>query len=286
MTPLNLTRPPFRIIPGQSAEEAAVDIVTSFNSIEILPNKVSWIFKTLFDCIALEPHDPLHVAGHNIAKAIDGAAHIQDKPYHNSQHVCEVMLSAYYLSLLGNLNKEETAEIVLAALVHDFRHDGKFNGDILFRLERFAVDESLPYLTAARTSPAQQKKIAALILGTEIIIGGAVVQAGYAYHNLGGSLPDIPSAAPELGEIYEDSKVSIQALVLCEADILPSIGLTLNHACRLQKRLGEEWGVSLGLEDKLKFIDTQCHAFIVGDFFNTNVARLRSELVKKLADRV
>lgn len=286
MITLNLHRPPFRIIPEQSAEEAAIDIIDAFISIESLPNKVSRVFKTITDCLGIEPLDPLSIAGHRLAEAIDDAAPIQDKPYHNSQHTCEVMLTSYFLSLLGGLKKQETAEIVLAALVHDFRHDGKFNGDILFRLERYAVDEAMPYLSAARMPMAQQKIISALILATEIVIGGAIVQASYTYHIHGGSFPKIPSAAPELRQICENPTTSIQALILCEADILPSIGLTTDYAFQLQDKLAEEWGTRLGLEDKLKFIDNMCHAFIVGGFFNINVEKLRLDILQKLANKV
>lgn len=286
MITLNLFRPPFRIIPEQSAEDAAIDIVNAFKSIESLPDKVSKVFKTITDCLCIEALDPLNIAGHSLAEVIDGAAHIQDKPYHNSQHTCEVMLSSYFLSLLGGLKKQETAEIILAALVHDFQHDGKFNGDILFRLERFAVNEVAPYLSAAKIPPIQQKKISALILATEIVIGGAIVQASHIYHIHGGTLPKIPTAAPELREICDDPKISIQALVLCEADILPSIGLTFDYALKLQDKLAKEWGARLGLEDKLKFIDNMCHAFIVGDFFNSNVEKLRLDLLQKLANKV
>ena len=133
---MNSFRPPFRIIPGQSAEDAAVDIVDTFISIETFPDKVHRVFKEITGCIGTGPLDPLIVAGYSLAKAIDDAADIQDKPYHNSLHTCEVMLSSYFISLLAGLNKQETAEIILAALIHDFQHDGQINGDILFRLER------------------------------------------------------------------------------------------------------------------------------------------------------
>jgi hypothetical protein len=135
----------------------------------------------------------------------------------------------------------------------------------------------------ARVPLTQQKKISALILATEIFIGGALVQASYVYHSHGGSFPNIPTVAPELRKICEDSKLSVQALILCEADILPSIGLTIDYAFLLSEKLGKEWGTLLGLEDKLRFIENQCHAFIVGDFFNTNVERLRSDIIQKLA---
>lgn len=290
MITLNLSRPPFRIMPEQLAKDAAADIVDAFKLIESQPGKVSRIFTTLIDRLGIGASSPLRIAGLHLATTIDEASSVEDKPYHNSQHTCEVMLSAYFLSTLAGIEPQESAEIVLAALAHDFKHDGKFNGDILFRLERYAVNETLPYLAAARMSESDQRKISALILATEIIIGGAIVQASYHAHSGVGEFPDIPVVVPELEQLCEDPQTSTQALILCEADLLPSIGLTVDYAFKLQDRLVEEWGAQLGPEDKLKdklsFIDNQCHAFIVGDFFTPNVEMLRADILQKLVRKV
>lgn len=281
---LNLFRPPFQIIPGQSAENAAVEIVNVFMSIENLTDKVSKVFRAITNCLDLNHLDPLVVAGFSLAKMIDGTAHTNDNAYHNNQHICEVMLSSYFLSLLfsGGLNKQETAEIILAALIHDFQHDGKLNGDTPFRLERNAINEAAPYLLAARMPQTQQQKITGFILATDSTISLNLIRACYLHHIYGDPLPELPSAVPEFRTISEDPLKLIQASILCEADILPSIGLTIKHAFRLQEKLSMEWGVCLGLKDKLQFIDNKFLTFTVGNFFNPNIDKLKLEIQRRL----
>jgi hypothetical protein len=279
---LNCFRPPFQIIPGQSAEDAAIEIVDAFISIETLPDRACMIFRTIMDCLAIGHLEPLVVAGFSLCKVVDNVADKANKPYHNSLHTCEVMLSAYFLSLLAGLDKHEIAEIILAALIHDFQHDGKINGETPFRLERNSINAALPYMLTAKITLTQQQKIAALILATDTAIGLNIVRACYAHYIYGDSLPEIPSAAPELGKISEDPKKLVQALILGEADILPSIGLTIEHAFRLQEKLSLEWDVRLGLEDKLQFIDSKFRTFIMGTFFNQNIDKLRLEILHRL----
>ena len=279
---MNLDRPPFKIIPGQSAQDVAIDIVAAFKSIENQPNRVSRSFTAITDRLAIDRGHPLIKAGFSLAQTVDTGAYTYNNPYHNSQHDCEVMLCSYFLSLLSDLNDQMTAKIILAALIHDFHHDGKSNGEIPFRLELKAIHEATPYLTRAKVSQAQQRCLAALVMATEHLNGINIVHACYLHHTQGHSLPEIPAVAIELKELCTDPVKSKLALILCEADILPSIGLTFEHALRLQDNLSLEWDARLGLEDKLHFIDHNCHAFVVGSMFNSNVEKLRLAIVHQL----
>ena len=67
-------------------------------------------------------------------------------------------------------------------------------------------------------------------------------------------------------------------MLLCEADVLPSLGLTLSHALRLQDRLAREWGRQLPADDKLRFIDDVVATGVIGDFFLPNVLANRRAL--------
>lgn len=279
---MNLVRPPFRIIPGQLAQDAAIDIVETFNFIAKLPGKVGLTFTAITDQLAIDRYHPLITAGLSLAQAVDTEAYTFNNPYHNSQHYCEVMLSSYFLSLLSGVNDHEITEVVLAALIHDFHHDGKPNRKIPFHLERKAIKKARPYLTRGKVTQAQQRHLAALILATETSQGVNVVHACYAHHTQGHSLPKIPAVAIELEELCNDPVKSKQALILCEADILPSIGLTFDHALHLQHKLSLEWGVCLGFEDKLNFITHGCRTFVVGSFFNSNVEKLRLAILHRL----
>lgn len=275
VTVLNLQRPPFQVISGQSVEDVTADIVTAFDALKSAEDKVSAAFNAIVECLAPDRQEPLIIAGRNLAAAIDADTNSHNNAYHNKQHFCEVMLGAYYLSLLKELDKKRTAEVVLAAMIHDFHHDGKLNGPIPFRLERLAVQDASPYLLEAGISQPQQQRLAALILATDIVNGVGVAQACYAHHTSGQPLAQIPQEAPELIELAHDPVAAIQALILCEADVLPSIGLSAEHAMILQNRLSMEWGIQMNSHDKIRFIDYGFRGFIVGKFFSPNVEMLR-----------
>ena len=58
------------------------------------------------------------------------------------------------------------------------------------------------------------------------------------------------------------------------------IGLTLAHADKLQERLAAEWGMALGRDDKLQFIDRMVGEITVAKFFIPNVQRLRQSYAR------
>jgi len=282
---LNLARPPFRLVAHQSTESAAADMLAAYTVITKLPNKLSRSFDAVARCTGAREETPLIVAGRRLAEVIDngvGAGH--RNAYHNVQHFCEVMLGAYFLSLLADLDKNSRLEVVLAALIHDFHHDGTVNGPIPFRLERKAVNESTPHLVDAGVSELQRRHIAALVLATEMVHGRAIAHACHEHHVRASPRPEIHIAAPELAELAEDPIVARQALIIREADVLPSVGLSLEHALQLQDRLSIEWGVPLSPEDKLRFITKTFPGFIIGTFFQPNVERIRLSLLQRPND--
>jgi hypothetical protein len=94
-----------------------------------------------------------------------------------------------------------------------------------------------------------------------------------------------PPQAPELQRLAHDPLLALLARLLCEADVLPSIGLTSDHGLRLQALLAEEWGRTLGKADKLRFIEESLSLGVVGAFFQPNVQRLR-QLLASVDDHV
>jgi hypothetical protein len=192
------------------------------------------------------------------------------------------MLCGHYLALRLKLKKCETIEILLAALFHDFRHDNENCGNSHFCLERNSFNLAEPYLFDAGVNPSQRRKLAALVLATNPKAGLPVAHACYRHYYDGAPLPEIPVSAPELADLCENGTVAKQALLLCAADLLPSLGLTIDHALMLQKKLALEWRTTLGAEDKLRFIDNIRHIFIVCDFFMPNIDRLRAYLIAQL----
>ena len=280
MYPLDLSKPPFRLLPSQAPELAAIDILGAFAAIVSLPDKVSRTFAAIAHCSGASAQAPLIVAGHRLAQDIDsGIGSGQGNSYHNTQHFCEVMMSAFFLALLDGLDVEARCEVALAALIHDFHHDGQGNGTIPYRLERIAVNQSAPYLVAAGVPPHQQKMIAALVLATDVIHGLPFAHACHAHHVAASALPQADAAAPELAQLAENPAVARKALLLTEADMLPSMGLSLAYGLQLQHRLSLEWHRPLSLEDKYRFVTQSFRGFIVGTFFQPNVDTLRESLL-------
>jgi len=278
---LNIARPPFRVDSAQTADAAAEEIVQTFLAIANLPAKVSRVFAALVDCLGAAADDPPVAAGYRLAAAIDDDDPFFNLPYHNKQHVCEVMLCCHYLAQRRRLDQREALEIILAALFHDFRHDGKSRGDTPFRLERNSVNQAESYLMAAGVTPTQCRRLAALVLATNPNTGLPIAQACYDHHQHGTPLPEIPAAAPELTELRAQP-IAVHALILCMADILPSLGLTIDYALALQEKLAQEWGTHLGMRDKLRFIDNSRQIFTLCDYFMPNILHLRTYLVDHL----
>lgn len=55
--------------------------------------------------------------------------------------------------------------------------------------------------------------------------------------------------------------------MLTEADVLPSVGLTVEYGEVSQAKLSREWGRALGAADKLHFLERVFQEFTVSRFF-------------------
>lgn len=274
MSVLDLARPPFKVVPEQSAAAAAADMVAAFAIVAGQSGRVRFCFEVVTDCLEIPPDLPLMQAGRRLAAAIDEDDSDDRNTYHTTIHFCEVMLGACFLSLLVDLDDAARLEIVVAALIHDFHHDGSGNGAVPFRLERKALDAAAPYLEEGDVAALQRRRLAAMVLATEMSRGAAFARACYAAQGSVLPLPPELRAAPELADLATDAVLALQALVLCEADVLPSVGLTVEHALALQDRLAAEWGTTLTREDKHRFVTADFPGFVVGGLFRPNVERL------------
>jgi len=227
--------------------------------------------------IGLPETDPLLLAGRAIARDIDrGVGAGVAAGYHNAQHFLEVMLSALYLARLARLDSQRTTRVVSAALMHDFHHDGSRGTVSPFRLERQAVQKAGPYLRAAGVDDDECLRLEALVLATDPSTGVPFARACAADHAAGGSVAPLAEALPPpLGRLLLESDLAHDAVLLAEADVLPSIGLTMEHAEQLQSRLAIEWGTTLGREHKLQFIDRVASEISVASFFIPNIQAFR-----------
>ena len=77
-----------------------------------------------------------------------------------------------------------------------------------------------------------------------------------------------------------DASLAMEAVLLAEADLLPSIGLSYKHSADLQARLATEWGTSLGCADKLRFIDHVVGSISVATFFLPSIRAVKQEYLE------
>jgi len=278
-----LTRPPFAVVRSLGPLQVAAEMVACFTQLGARVDRLEHAHTLASYSTGLSDNDPLLKAGRAIARDIDrGIGAGVAAGYHNSQHFLEVMLTALYLAHLVSLDPRRTARLVTAALIHDFHHDGSRSASSPFRLELLAVEEALPYLRAARVEDSECSQLQTLVLATEPRSGVPFARACWTQHAVGGA-PATPltSTLPEaLGRLLGDSNLALDATLLAEADVLPSIGLTFEHAEQLQSRLAIEWGTTMGCRDKLQFIDRMVGNISVASFFMPSIQALRQTYVE------
>ncbi len=275
--PPEFAKPPFAVSGVLDSAQTADEMVACFARLGARPDRLAHAHALAIRSIGGDAAAPLARAGAAIARDIDrGVGGGVESGYHNPQHFLEVMLSALYLARLHKLAPERTQRLVTAGLIHDFHHDGSRLGAEPFRLETLALQKARPYLQAAAVDAAQCHKLETLVLATEPRAGVPFARACWNRHRTGAA-GEVPSAAlpRALEHLSHDADLAFDAVLLAEADVLPSVGLTLEHAETLQARLAAEWGTPLGRADKLQFTDRMIAEIAVAQFFIPNMLRLR-----------
>jgi hypothetical protein len=272
-----LTRPPFAVVDSLGPPQVGAVLVACFAQLGARTDRLEYAHDLACRSIGLPESDPLVAAGRAIARAVDrGIGAGVAAGYHNSQHFLEVMLTALYLARLAHLDPRRTARVVTAALMHDFHHDGSHGTFLPFSLELLAAQEALPYLRAAKVDEDECERLQALVLATDPSAGVPFARACWARHAEGGPVTPLASTFPApLARLQTEPDLAQEAVLLAEADVLPSIGMTLEHAEKLQARLALEWGTTLSGLDKLRFIDRMVDKISVASFFIPNIRALR-----------
>lgn len=254
---------------------AAKSIVEYFSYCAALPSPLQLVYSMAMDECAIPTEDPIRTAGICIAVDIDSSKGVGDEnAYHNSQHLCEVLLCTVAIGRTAALPKRELALVHLAALIHDFRHDGQSNGSP-FRLEKLAITSAAPYFDNACMAKDERQIISALVLATEYDEGAAYARKCFEYHFECGPEPAAIASQDELLLLKKYPKISLQALTLIEADILPSTGLTIGHASAVSDRLEKEWSIELSPQSKAGFIDLAIKNLKVSQFYLKNMQFIR-----------
>jgi hypothetical protein len=78
--------------------------------------------------------------------------------------------------------------------------------------------------------------------------------------------------------LAEDARLAMLAVMLTEADVLASVGLTVALGDEAQRKIEREMGVAMGPADKLFFLETVFGRFEVGTFFAPNLEAMKDEM--------
>ncbi len=272
-----LTRPPFAVVASLGPPQVAAELVACFAQLGARADRLEHAHTLVSQSIGLPETDPLIAAGRKIARDIDhGIGAGVAGGYHNAQHFLEVMLSALYLARLARLDQRRSARVASAGLVHDFHHDGSRGYASPFRLEGLAAEKAQAYLRAAGVNEEECGRLQALVLATDPSVGVPFARACWARHAAGVPVtPLAPGMPAALGRLLREPELAHEAVLLTEADVLPSIGMTLEHAEELQDRLGSEWSTDLGRKHKLQFIERMIGEIAVATFFLPNMQAIR-----------
>lgn len=285
MTPaLLLQRPPFKMAVGVGPASAADAVVAAFDYIGAAPAPLTTAWALAMHVSDIASADPLYRAGMAAARDIDdgvgaGCAH----GFHNSRHFGEVLLCALAIAQLLGLARHEQALVLLAALLHDFHHDGQLRR-YPFQHELHSLAMSQPYLDRAGVGEGERAGLATLILATDSVHGVPLARYCHAWHN-GAATPPPAPARPELTGLSTQPRLALMAVVLAEADLLPSVALTLAHADLTTVRLEAEWSTVLGACNKVRFIDDEIGSLQVAHFFQPNLLAVRSANAERCRDK-
>lgn len=170
-----------------------------------------------------------------------------DNPYHNNLHFKKVLLQTIRMAAAHNeiyqgtsqaLGDDSVALLLLAACIHDIGHDGKGNMVkgmfIQGRLELQSFELARPYLEAAGYSdPGKLEYLKTMLLCTDTSPLGEFsnpmnqMKAAYRYHFLGDKAKTHAlNLDPEFGRLPKDAALTLMCLILHEADIATSAGLS------------------------------------------------------------
>jgi len=188
---------------------------------------------------------------------------MHDNAFHNTHHFREVMIIVMRLCASWNtittdddmrLHAADILLLVTAAAIHDFSHDGTSNirdgVHVPSFLEKQAVLNTTPFLKAAGLSESDLSLLEQLVIATDVSVDAnghspaRAVQTS-ARNNFDQLLQSTNNASPFFG----DAKLCLMALILTEADITPSTGLSYEFAKIMTRLIAAE---ANGLEPTAK----------------------------------
>jgi hypothetical protein len=179
---------------------------------------------------------------------------VHDNQFHNTNHFREVMVVTMRLCATWNMITDNAdirfyaADILLliiAAGIHDFAHDGMSNVrdgvHVPSFLERRAIDNAAPFLIAAGISDVDLLSVQNLVIATDVSVDkdgnspAKKIQKIVRHHLEGQPVTD------DIDNFFmNNAKLSIMALILSEADITPSTGLSYDFSKIMTRYIAAE----------------------------------------------
>lgn len=225
---------------------------------------------------------------------------VQDHPYHNNMHFRKVLIqvirtvavhNAIFAGTQRALNERQIAMLMIAACIHDLGHDGKGNtmkGVLIpFRLEQASFDQAKPYLLAAGYADEKElNQLEVLLRATDVsplddpASPMRQMKAAYRYHFMGENARHHKlNLSPELACLEKDATTTQMALLLHEADISTSAGLSYGVSQYETAIYRQEIGFTDARPSHvLAFLNQICQRQFLGDaarkLYSANLARI------------
>lgn len=276
-----LSQAPFRLTRDMNAGEAGIAIAQCIEYFCSLAKPLVAAFSVAMEIAEVPTDDPLYKAGIALAHDIDaGIGAGVGNAYHNKIHFLEVLLCASAIASVAEMSSHEKALLYVAAVAHDFHHDGQPNMRP-YRLELSAVQNMQSYLDNASVAEVDRQALAAFVLATETHTGVAYARECYSKHYRNVAVISFQAIASELALLELHPRLALIAVALTEADIIPSTALTVQHAQATASRLEKEWGRTMDSQSKIEFIDNFAGDLQVAAYFMPNVKMIRQAFLER-----
>ncbi len=223
-----------------------------------------------------------------------------DFDYHSNMHFRSVLIQTIRMIKVHNkiyaetkreFNDAQCALLIIAACIHDLGHDGK--GNTLhgvfqqWRLELQSYEYAEPYLRAAGLDDgAYLNALKTILLCTDVNplddprSPMSQMKAAYRFHFLGEKEKvETLNLFDEIDILEDDSSLTIMALVLHEADVATSAGLTYAISKFETIKYHREFGIHPALPSSLlNFLNRVCQRKMLSDagqhLYGANLARI------------
>lgn len=217
--------------------------------------------------------------------AILGDTQTRDLAFHNHDHVMHVTLTASVLGFHHNrmhrdspLELSDFLALFSAACIHDLGHDGQGNyahdgRHMPSRLEIQSVEMAEPFMRTACQDEGVIQRIGMMIVATDVSESDGVVSPSNLLKLImmaritGSALPVVPMY---LNDFATDARLGLMALLLAEADVIPSMAMSYDMSRDRTVRIAKESQKLLPNAQTLcGFVDKICDGLLMSEVAKT-----------------